>query len=221
MNGVRVVPLPNSAEEAQAPRAPTAGDVPAREALGRDELARLLDAAEQRIDSLHRSERLQQALYEIADLAGGSLELQDMLRRIHAIVGELMYAANLYIVLYDEHRQTMRFLYFVDRIDPWVNDPGEEMPVTDDENTLTMHLLRSGDAMRGPSAELRVRHGILATCCGIVGFWQRQPGHRFAAPGDGEHLASLQAVDQLGQAVLRVEQGNLGHGSGGWQAPPI
>ena len=163
MNGVRVVPLPNSAEEAQAPRAPTAGDVPAREALGRDELARLLDAAEQRIDSLHRSERLQQALYEIADLAGGSLELQDMLRRIHAIVGELMYAANLYIVLYDEHRQTMRFLYFVDRIDPWVNDPGEEMPVTDDENTLTMHLLRSGDAMRGPSAELRVRHGILAS----------------------------------------------------------
>jgi len=163
MNGVRVVPLPNSAEEAQAPRAPATGHSPARDELGRDELASLLDAAEQRIDSLHRSERLQQALYEIADLAGGSLELQDMLRRIHAIVGELMYAANLYIVLYDEHRQTMRFLYFVDRIDPWVNDPGEEMPVTDDENTLTMHLLRSGDAMRGPSADLRLRYDILTS----------------------------------------------------------
>ena len=156
MNGVRVVPLPNGADEAQQPR----GGVPAREALGRDELARLLDAAEQRIQSLHRSERLQQALYEIADLAGGSLELQDMLRRIHAIVGELMYAGNLYIVLYDEHLQTMRFLYFVDLIDPWVNDPAEEIPVTDDENTLTMHLLRTGEAMRGPSAELRQFHGI-------------------------------------------------------------
>ncbi len=87
MNGVRVVPLPNSDEEAQAPRAPAVGGPPAREALGRDELASLLDAAEQRIDSLHRSERLKQALYEIADLAGGSLELQEMLRRIHAIVG--------------------------------------------------------------------------------------------------------------------------------------
>jgi GAF domain-containing protein len=156
MNGVRVVPLPNGADEAQQPR----GGVPAREALGRDELARLLDAAEQRIQSLHRSERLQQALYEIADLAGGSLELQEMLRRIHAIVGELMYAGNLYIVLYDEHLQTMRFLYFVDLIDPWVNDPAEEIPVTDDENTLTMHLLRTGEAMRGPSAELRQFHGI-------------------------------------------------------------
>lgn len=156
MNGVRIVPLPNGADEAQLPR----GAAPARDGLGRDELARLLDAAEQRIQSLHRSERLQQALYEIADLAGGSLELQDMLRRIHTIVGELMYAGNLYIVLYDEHQQTMRFLYFVDLIDPWINDPTEEIPVTDDENTLTMHLLRTGEAMRGPSADLRIQHGI-------------------------------------------------------------
>ena len=156
MNGVRIVPLPNGADEAQLPR----GAAPARDGLGRDELARLLDAAEQRIQSLHRSERLQQALYEIADLAGGSLELQDMLRRIHAIVGELMYAGNLYIVLYDEHQQTMRFLYFVDLLDPWVNDPAEEMAVTEDENTLTMHLLRSGEAMRGPSADLREQRGI-------------------------------------------------------------
>ena len=54
----------------------------------------------------------------------------------------------------------MRFLYFVDLLDPWVNDPAEEIPVTDDENTLTMHLLRTGDALRGPSAELRIQHGI-------------------------------------------------------------
>ena len=132
----------------------------ARDVLDREELAHLLNVAEQRIESLHRSERLQQALYAIADLAGGSLELQDMLRRIHAIVGELMYAGNLYIVLYDEHRQSMRFLYFVDRLDQWVNNPEEEMVVVDDENTLTMHLLRTGEPMRGPSAELRIRHGI-------------------------------------------------------------
>ena len=37
--------------------------------------------------SLEKSERLQQALYEIADLAGSDLEMADMLRRIHAVVG--------------------------------------------------------------------------------------------------------------------------------------
>ena len=64
--------MPNGADEAQLPR----GAAPARDALDRDELARLLDAAEQRIQSLHRSERLQQALYEIADLAGGIMDMQ-------------------------------------------------------------------------------------------------------------------------------------------------
>lgn len=116
--------------------------------------------AEQRIASLQRSEQLRQALHEIADLAGSNLDLPVMLRRVHAIVGELMYAENFYIVLYDDNRKAMRFLYFVDQLDPWVNDPEQEIPVTDEENTLTMHLLRSGETLRGPSAELRARLGI-------------------------------------------------------------
>ena len=39
--------------------------------------------AEARIDSLRKSERLQQALYEIADLAGSGLEMEEMLKRRH------------------------------------------------------------------------------------------------------------------------------------------
>ena len=113
-----------------------------------------------RIESLLRSELLRQALYEIADLAGSSLELPVMLRRVHAIVGELMYAENFYIVLYDDRRQTMRFLYFVDQLDPYVNDPDQDIPLTDDGVSLTVHLLRTGETLRGPSAELRELHGI-------------------------------------------------------------
>ena len=123
------------------------------------ELAVQQELAAVRIASLQRSEQLREALYEIADLAGSNLELPVMLRRVHAIVGELMYAENFFIVLYDEARRTMRFLYFVDQRDPWVNDPDLEIPVTDDD-TLTMHLLRSGTTLRGPSIELRERLGI-------------------------------------------------------------
>lgn len=72
-----------------------------------------------------------------------------------------MYAENFYIVLYDDSRKAMRFLYFVDQLDPWVNDPDQEIPVTDEENTLTMCLLRSGETLRGPSTELRAQFGIL------------------------------------------------------------
>ena len=150
MNGGKIVQLAHGADD---PRS-------RQEGLGRDELLRLLDVAEQRIESLRRNERLQLALYEIADLAGGSLDMQEMLRRIHLIVGELMYADNFYIVLYDDVRQKMRFLYFVDKLDPFVNDPDAELDFDQAEADLTVALLRTGMAMRGPSRELRERHGI-------------------------------------------------------------
>lgn len=150
MNGGRIVQLAQGAEDVRS----------RRDALGRDELLRLLDVAEQRIESLRRNERLQLALYEIADLAGGSLDMQEMLRRIHAIVGELMYAENFYIVLYDDVRQKMRFLYFVDKLDPFVNDPDAELDFGQVEASLTSALLRTGQAMRGPSREVCERYDI-------------------------------------------------------------
>ena len=131
-----------------------------REELGREELLRQLDVAEQRIESLRHNERLQLALYEIADLAGGSMDMQEMLRRIHAIVGELMYAENFYIVLYDESRQKLRFLYFVDKLDPYINDPDAELDFAQADANLTVALLRGGSAMRGPSSVLREQLGI-------------------------------------------------------------
>ena len=116
--------------------------------------------AQSRIASLQKSERLQQALFEIADLAGSDLEMAEMLRRIHAVVGGLMYAENCYIVLYDDLRQTLRFLYFADRHDPYVADPTETIHAADMPNSLTLALLHHGDALRGPSEALRERLGI-------------------------------------------------------------
>jgi hypothetical protein len=72
---------------------------------------------------LERAERLQRALYAIADLASSELEMPDMLREVHQIVGELMYAENFYIVLRDAARGTLRFIYFADTQDQEVPDP--------------------------------------------------------------------------------------------------
>ena len=117
--------------------------------------------AQARADLLEKSERLQQALYEIADLAGSDLEMADMLRRIHAVVAGLMYAENFYIVLYDDVRDALRFLYFADRRDPYVADPAQEMLAVDMRNSLTVALLRHGEALRGPSDDLRAQLGVL------------------------------------------------------------
>lgn len=117
-------------------------------------------ATEGDVSALRRSERLQQALYEIADLPGSALEMPEVLARIHAVVGGLMTAENFYIVLYDDLSETLRFLYFVDERDPWTADPEQELHVSDLPNSLTIALLRAGVPMMGPSAQLRAVHGV-------------------------------------------------------------
>ena len=113
--------------------------------------------AQARIVKLEKSKRLQHALFEIADLAGADLEMPEMLRRIHAVVGSLMYAENCYIALYDDQREAVRFVYFADKHDPYVADPGQEWTDADMPGSLTMALLRHGEPLRGPSAQVRQR----------------------------------------------------------------
>ena len=116
--------------------------------------------AQSRFEGLRKSERLRQALYEIADLSGASLDMQEMLARIHAIVGTLMPAENFYIVRYDEVRETLRFLYFVDQRDPWQADPDEEIPLSEMPTSLTVAMLRHGQPMLGSSEQVRRTLGV-------------------------------------------------------------
>src|SRR5690606_11406989 len=115
--------------------------------------------AQARIESLEKSERLQQALFEIADLSGAALDLNELLGRIHSVVAGLMYAENFYIVLYDDQRDSFRFIYFADRQDPYIADPSVEIRAEDAPTSLTLALLRLGEPVQGPSEHVRGRLG--------------------------------------------------------------
>lgn len=117
--------------------------------------------AQARVVSLEKSKRLQQALYEIADLASADLEMPEMLRRIHTVVGSLMYAENCYIVLYDDQRRSVRFLYFADQRDPYVAEPDREFSEEEMVNSMTFALLRHGQPLRGPSSVIRQKLGVM------------------------------------------------------------
>ena len=117
--------------------------------------------AQARVESLEKSERLQQALYEIADLSGSDLDLDEMLRRLHGVVAGLMVAENFYIVLYDDARQTVRFLYFADLHDSYVAEPDREIASAEMPNSLTLALLRHGDPVRGASRRVREKLDVL------------------------------------------------------------
>src|SRR3546814_17312898 len=86
--------------------------------------------------------------------------MQDMLGRIHEVVGGLMPAENFYIVLYDDIRETLRFLSFADQRDPYVADPVVELDVEEMGTSLTVALLSKGQPMFAPSEEFLRNVGV-------------------------------------------------------------
>jgi two-component system cell cycle sensor histidine kinase/response regulator CckA len=85
-----------------------------------------------------RSEQLHSALYRIADVTSSAEDLQELYAAIHRIVGELMYARNFYIAIYDEQANLLSFPYFVDSEDPTPTPK----PLG---KGLTEYVLRSGE----------------------------------------------------------------------------
>ncbi len=120
------------------------------------ELERLYQA----MSRLAEAERLQRALYAIADLASGDRETDDVLAAIHAIVAGLMYAENFFIALYDREAEILTFPYFRDVSDEEAPDPATPYPVAQLEGSLTLHVIRTGQSLVGPSEDLLEENGL-------------------------------------------------------------
>ncbi|WP_374473346.1 EAL domain-containing protein [Arenimonas sp.] len=112
------------------------------------------------VERLGRAEKLQRALFAISDLASSGEDTATVMKGLHEIVGRLMYAENFYIVRYSPERDTMRFIYFADSLDPVQPDPDEEIPASEMGNSLTLALIRLGRPVLGPSTDVRVELGV-------------------------------------------------------------
>jgi diguanylate cyclase (GGDEF)-like protein/PAS domain S-box-containing protein len=84
-----------------------------------------------------RAERVQSALYRIAEEASAAESIDHLYSAVHRIVGELMDARNFYIALHDPESNTLSFPYLVDQWDPRP-DP---RPL---KRGLTEYVLRTG-----------------------------------------------------------------------------
>jgi diguanylate cyclase (GGDEF)-like protein len=127
--------------------------------LGRLASARLRQLAEtsrlyEAISRLALAERLQRALYAIAEQAGAEHNMTEMMRSLHAILGSLMYAENFYIVLHDAATGNVRFPYYVDTVDKDPPAPDESQPLQEMRHSLTWHLLQGGQPIMGSIEEL-------------------------------------------------------------------
>ena len=84
-----------------------------------------------------KGEKLQSALFRIAQLSREAESLDAFYTAVHAIVGELMDATNFYIAEYDPAQDVLTFPYFVDEFD-------EKPPLVNPGRGLTAYVLRSG-----------------------------------------------------------------------------
>ena len=85
-----------------------------------------------------QSEKLQSALYRIAEITSSARDLPAFYSALHQIVGELLNSRNFYLALHDPASDTISFPYFVDEFDPI---PAPKKP----GRGLTELVLRTGE----------------------------------------------------------------------------
>ena len=102
-----------------------------------DELAQANLGLINEVRERERGERLQAALYRIAEIAGKDIDTDQFCAALHAIVGSLIPAQNFYIALVSDDGNTLHFPYFVDET-PGVPD---SRPMG---NSITEYVIRKG-----------------------------------------------------------------------------
>jgi PAS domain S-box-containing protein len=75
-------------------------------------------AIKQDVSKRKRAERIESAMYRIAETAGSTEDIASFCASIHAILGDLLYARNFYLALLDAAGAAVSFPYFVDEKDP-------------------------------------------------------------------------------------------------------
>src|SRR5699024_7369501 len=131
---------------------------------------------QQQVLERQRGERLQAALFRIAELTNTSDSPENFYSAIHQVIGALLYARNFYIALLDEANDRLTFPYSVDEIDP------EREPRTRGKG-LTEYVLHRGHALLvkrkdierlAENGDITVRGNIAESWLGVPLTWNDQ-----------------------------------------------
>lgn len=94
------------------------------------------------VEERQSGERLQAALFRIAELTSTANSLYEFFAAVHAVIGELLYAKNFFIALLVDDGRQMEFPYAVDE-----HDSGSFFSRRQLRRGLTEYVLRRGKAL--------------------------------------------------------------------------
>jgi diguanylate cyclase (GGDEF)-like protein len=109
--------------------------------LSLEELRELVPQLQSITKKYKHSESIQKSLFDISELASSINELSSLYPAIHDIIGDLMPAQNFFVAFYEEEKEIIDFVYFVDEFDEQVIS---QVSADDLKNSLTGYILRTG-----------------------------------------------------------------------------
>ena len=89
---------------------------------------------------LERLEAVQAMLLGIGQISTTCSNITEFIATVHRALGRIMYAANFYVALSDREDGTVRFVYFVDELDP-APDPEERIRLASPEQSPTAWVI--------------------------------------------------------------------------------
>jgi diguanylate cyclase (GGDEF)-like protein len=110
-------------------------------------LARAISELQLEVAERQRGERLQRALFGIAECAAAAESMDEFYASVHAIVGQLLNARNFYIALVADGGEELEFPYSVDEINP-------VRPRRPMANGMTEYVLGTGRALLADRARI-------------------------------------------------------------------
>jgi diguanylate cyclase (GGDEF)-like protein len=110
--------------------------------LSLEELRELVPQLQKITKKYKHSESIQKSLFDISELASSINELSSLYPAIHDIIGDLMPAQNFFVAFYEEEKDIIDFVYFVDEFDEQVVS---QVSADDLKNSITGYILRTGN----------------------------------------------------------------------------
>jgi signal transduction histidine kinase len=115
-----------------------------------------MDDSAQLRSRVERLEAVQAMLLDVGRLACTAHDLDQFLAATHQAVGRIMYAANFFVALYDAADSTIRFVYFVDEVDP-PEDPARRFPLRSADESPTAMVVLDGKPLNLTAADFAQR----------------------------------------------------------------
>ncbi len=98
---------------------------------------------EQKLAIIKKNEQLKQVLFDISELTNAQLEINQFYKRIQQILGQLLSVQNFYIARRDKDDEPVKFVYYVDPVNPNLVKQRQTQSV----RGYTEHLMAHGEAL--------------------------------------------------------------------------